>query len=849
MATRKPRSYRLRYSTKSLLILGLATSGLLQSVLPVLANGTQAGETISNTATATYADPNDPSTPINTTSNTVTVTVAEIAGITVTQSGSEFKTDADSNNKVTAGDDVYLSYTITNVGNDATQFRVPNLAKTSGPASVSGPLEVSYDGGTTWTAIAGSELITSSKAPGESILVRVPVRVTAGAASGDLISVQLGDTPGNAQNQLRNPNGGDVYTVDNPNGTAGEIDGAPANGVREASAAQSVTVDSSLKTYSLATVLKVRSGYSDNATPALLTDDTLTYNLSLRVENNDPTGQGITPAPLSGSQLTLAAGQVITSPTDNFVLVADAIPANTNFAALGTVPPGWTAVYTTSPVTVDANAAAWSEQLPAGGAAAVTRVGFVYNTTRRGAIAVGEVVTGFTMTLAVEPGFVGNSLTVANMAQAFGQSPNGAPVYDESGDQSPSNFGDGTSPGALPPGTTDSDGNGLPDPNSALDPAGVDDGFINNPATPETGIDPSNNNTGDQNDPNGPSPGGEANIYVIQQPLPANLSNGPEAAPEATGPDGTDETDFTNQSALVPPGTVPGATLDPSPVGFTNTVKNTGTTAGTLSLVPQAPTNPTDLPAGTTVTLTTGADSATYSWNGTSFTLNPGNTPIQVTNVQPGAIVNYGTEVNLPPGTRLSTDGVGADPKDPSAAPIGGFPVSILAGIDTNGDNAPDATNVTIDRVYTGYLRLSKESRILKGTGPDVLPADAAFSIAPKSPSTGNLIEYRITYTNITEPQSGVGNVVLDAGDIVITESGDSGNNNWALDNDANTVIDTSNITGSARDTQSGNITFAPAGDQTGTTPATDVTKYVNTVPGELGPQESGQFSFQRKLN
>jgi hypothetical protein len=49
-------------------------------VLPALSAGTAAGTNISNTATATYNDPNNPGTTLDAQSNTVTVTVAEVAG-------------------------------------------------------------------------------------------------------------------------------------------------------------------------------------------------------------------------------------------------------------------------------------------------------------------------------------------------------------------------------------------------------------------------------------------------------------------------------------------------------------------------------------------------------------------------------------------------------------------------------------------------------------------------------------------------------------------------------------------------------------------------------------------------
>ncbi|OKH14451.1 hypothetical protein NIES592_10370 [Fischerella major NIES-592] len=821
-----PRLYR------SLVITALLANGIFQFVAPVLAEGTTAGQSISNTATATYEDPNNPGTTINTTSNTVTVTVAEVAGITVTASGI---TDNTSGTPVAVGDILYYNYTVTNVGNDPTKFRVPNLARVTGPATA-GNLEYSTDGGTTWTPISGSEYVTDSIPVDGSILVRVPVTVQPGAQTNDVITVTLGDTPGDGQNQLRDPNGGDVYTVDNADGSAtGEVAGTPVNGVREASATQKATVNSSLKNYALATILKTRSNY-DNANTPVITDDTLSYVLSLRVELNDPTGNNITPVPLVGT--------TINGLTGSRILVSDAIPNGTELAAVPTPPPGWQVVYTTDPISINANDATWQPLTSATNLSTVTRVGFVNDPAVITSIAPGQTVSGFSIDVKVKSTAT-SPLTVNNIAQLFGQTSGGTTlVYDESGDQSPSNY-DGQT---IPPGSTDTNNDGVPDTNPA-----VTDGYIND-ATDlgNTGTDSGNNNSGS-------GAGGEANTFTVQTPLASDVLNGPERTPDAIGPTSNND-DFTNKSSFVPPNQAPGSTLDPSSVAFTNTVRNSGTDPNNISLVPTPPANPADLPVGTLVTITYGAESKSYVWDGDEFLYDADRNPsttndqspidatseyITISNVAPGTNVNYGVEVNLPANTPLSTD---IDK---------GFPVPVTAFVD---DATPglgsEPQNTTIDRVYTGFLKLVKESRVLPGTGPAVQGNDGTFSSDPKKPAPGNIIEYRITYKNISEAQAGTGNILLRADKVVITEDGTTGGNNWALDNDSDGKIDTSNIVGSAKDSGAATINFYngnPATnssiDQTGTTVNTDVTKYVDTVTGNVAPGESRTFTFQRKVN
>ncbi|MCX5984841.1 MAG: hypothetical protein NTY89_24245 [Nostocales cyanobacterium LacPavin_0920_SED1_MAG_38_18] len=867
-STRKSSTRRKSQLFRSLIATAFIANGFFPFVAPALADGTKAGQVISNTATATYEDPNKPGTTINATSNTVTVTVAEVAGITVTNTG--VPTDNTPADEIKVGDTLTYTFTIKNVGNDPTKFRIPNLATTTGPGVVDGNLK--YNDGTGYKEISSGdgEFITNSIPVGGTILVQVPVKVQAGANTGDIITVQLGDTPGNAQNVLRVNNGGDVYTVDNTNGGAtDEIAGAPINGTREASAKQQSVIGSLTKNLALATLLKTRKDYDNNNTSNVITDDKITYKLSLRVESNDVTGLGITPNPLAG----YTGISVDSDITKNYILVSDVIPAGTVLAEPPTAPTGWSAVYSTDEAGLaKPNDVKWTRfnttpPSPIGG---VKRVGFVKETTAvtSSYIPVGTTVEGFSIKLGVAtPATPTSSLTISNIAQVVGQTPgtNELPVYDESGDQNPSNYNGVL--GNMKPGV-DASADGILPKDAATVITGIKNGVADSATQ---GVDASNDNTG-------VGDGGEDNVFVITAITAGSASvlNGPLNAPSAIGPDGTTATDFTNKSSFIPAGTSPGSKIDPQAVAFSNTVKNNGTTVGNVTLEPTALANKLDLPDETTVTITYNGLSAVYTYdqaNGT-FDIATGGTPVTIPDVAVGASVGYGVEVNLPTGTKLSTDTL-TDYTDDTEW---GYPVPITATIGS-GLDAPK--NVTIDRVYTGFLQLVKFSRILQGTsdqevgtgqdnfestpkyvnaGVDIDP-NSTVNDVPRTPLPGNIIEYQIRYKNISDLQAGVGNVTLKAGNIVITEDGalsetppntipTDGKNNWALDNDDDTIIDTSNVTNpQAYDSNSGTIQFFPSVNQSGTTAATDVTKYVNTVNQIINPQGSGRFTFQRKVN
>ena len=844
--TRRPLTGRQSQLFRSLIATAFIANGFFPFVAPALAEGTRAGQTISNTATATYNDPNNPGTILNTTSNPVVVTVAEVAGITISNLGVVDSTPADN---IKIGDTLTYTFALKNVGNDPTRFRIPNLATTTGPV-VAGNLSYSTNGGTNYVVISG-DIITSSIPVGGTVLVQVPVTVQAGANANDPITVELGETPNNNQNVARINNGGDVYTVDNPDAPTivDEIAGVPINGTREASNTQTSTVGSNINNLALATLLKTSTS-SNNNTPNIITDDTITYNLSLRVEGSDVTGLGITPKALTG----YTGISVNNDTTKNYILVSDVIPAGTVLSAAPTAPPGWTAVYSTAPVAgvkpTDASAA-WTTTAPA--FTTVTRVGFVRDTTATSDIPAGTTVTGFAIPLAIPVGTAATTLTINNIAQLVGQTPGtgGLPVYDESGDQNPSNYS-GTA-GNMTPGAAST--NGILPTDAAAVLANIIDG-VADPAS--QGVDTNNDNTGT-------GPGGEDNQLTITTTTPvAGVLNGPLNAAGATGPDGTTNTDFTNKSSLIPAGTNPGSTIDPAPVPFSNTVQNTSGAPNDVTLAPAVPANPLDLPTGTKVTITYNSASAVYTYDQAgsgSFTIAPGGTPISILNVATGATVNYGVEVDLPAGTKLSTDTL----PDYTGDTEWGYPVPITATIG-------NATNITIDRVYTGFLQLLKFSKILKGTGPDVIGNQGNFNSTPaytntgividpdpatgdeaRTPSPGNIIQYEIRYKNISTSQgTGTGNVILQAQNVVITEQGDlsttagDGKNNWAKDNDNDGIIDTSNVIGTATAITT---TFTPNGDISGATPATDVTKYVNSPTTSIAPQTSGTFTFQRKLN
>jgi hypothetical protein len=865
----------MKYS-RSLVATLLMSGGLLQLAPAVLADGTTAGREIDNTATATYSDGTNT---VNATSNTVKVVVAEVAGIDVTAGIVTNKTTPGAG--INQGNEAYYNFNITNTGNNPTQIHIPGNPDIAGDGTLTKveylPIGANPVSGWVNVPAAGLDTPVGSEIPvGGVIQVRVTVTVTGTSGA---IAVSLGNTPGpNRSNQPFNTtaNTNEVYTVG----------GNPANGPREASATKSENIGAIAKNNAFATVFLTRTGTTTNNTPTVATDDTISYALALKVGNNTTTDTSITAAPLVGTPIKLS------NTTSGFadstrILISTVIPAGTNLSAVAAAPPGWIKVYSITAKTDNTSTAEWTTQAPttttlptAPTYAAdlqaqfdlVNRVGFINDTSVASTVPISATpIGGFGFTVkknaigVTGTGTAGSPVAyvVDSMAQLFGSTPGstaavttggvittpasfGYVVYDESGDQISNNS----------------------ETVATLNTINATTGG----AAASYDIDPgSNTGSGDF---------GEIDRYNYSYTTPAafSLLNGPIGEPTAEGPIApgsttlNNEFDFTNKSSKVPANTLPGTAIDPDSVGFSNTVQNTGGSSAVIKLLPEKLAIGEQLPNGTTVRIHTAGDtqSVTYTVTAGGFTTTSA-IPVQFT-LANGEQANYLVEVDLPATSKLSTD----DKSLIDTTPVGGYAVVINAfsssGSTVTGTNALGtavsttagevvATNKTIDRVYTGFIKLTKEVRILQGEADaPVVTSGTQFAnaAATKKPAKGNHIEYRVTYKNISELLVGAKNVVLNAGGLVITENGTTGGNTWAIDFNGDSKLDTSNVVGSAADSipgsasidlYSGTAGTVTSTDISGTTAATDVTSYVDTVTTSVTPGVSRSFSFKRRMN
>ncbi|MDQ6651481.1 MAG: hypothetical protein M3Y84_01925 [Acidobacteriota bacterium] len=263
-----------------------------------------------------------------------------------------------------------------------------------------------------------------------------------------------------------------------------------------------------------------------------------------------------------------------------------------------------------------------------------------------------------------------------------------------------------------------------------------------------------------------------------------SVLNGPQGQPGAVGPTDNND-DYTNKSVSVgisgvPPGGV--TTAASGAISFANTLQNTGNANDSFTLTVMS------FPAGATVVV----QGVTVISNGVAT----GN-PVPPLAIAYAGSSNYTVAITLPAGKTVLT----------------GYDTVIRA---TSG-NTNSSRNDTIDRVYTGFVRLDKVATVANGTG-----VGSATDAVP-----GAVITFAITYTNVSS-SGGTNNVTLTATNIVITENGSAAPNNWATY--------TNHVVG-ASDSLGGAIT----GDSVGSTVLTD------TI-ASLAAGQSGVFTFKRQI-
>ncbi|MCA1594467.1 MAG: hypothetical protein LC754_17940 [Acidobacteria bacterium] len=272
-----------------------------------------------------------------------------------------------------------------------------------------------------------------------------------------------------------------------------------------------------------------------------------------------------------------------------------------------------------------------------------------------------------------------------------------------------------------------------------------------------------------------------------------NVLVGPLGQPGAVGPTNNND-DYTNKtvSAAAIAGVAPtGSTIAASTVDFSNTLQNTGNANDTYTLT--APT----VPAGFTVQISTDG--------GTTFTTVSGGGSTTLA-VAFGASANFIVRVTAPAGNVVLT----------------GYDTVIRA----RSGNTNTNTNDTIDRLYTGFLRLNKTFTVINGTG-----VGAATDAVP-----GADIEYTINYSNVSS-SGGTNCVTLTASSIVISEDGNAAPNNWA-------ATTTQVLAPAPSDSTTGVIT-----DGTTSGAVTATTTFLKDSVPSLAPGASGNFKFRRKIN
>lgn len=661
---------------------------------------TAGGTNIENQASATYSDGNGNS--YSTVSNTVTVTVANVSGLTITP-------DAGSRASVVAGQTgVLYSFRVTNTGNfsDQVRFLASGASiQVTGSGTVTravidnGTSAGSIDASDTNVFTNSSDVLSASIARNGYIDVLVEVSVSSSATTGSTVNVQLGDAA----------TGSPSYdNVAIPTGTAASaheirtVSSSSVNGLREARGDMSATVENDAQ---------LRLSVTYPAGPVALGSD-ITYGWQL-CNTGSRTAGSIT--------LGSATGVYIVAP----------IPVGTALASGQTFPSG--TLYTTSPLTTAPSAATWTTTAP-GTLSTVTRVAF--NVGSSLAASACTTAGSFNMVVTITTNDATND--IYEIGDAFAQNTIGSEITDQSGDTA-SNTGDGNA--SFNEGAGSADGNGVQ--------------------------------------------------VVTLLTRTGSVLIGPSGSPTAVGPSSNND-DYTNRSVNTGiAGVVYGSNTTASgQVVFTNTVRNSGNANDTFVISRQS------APAGFTVEVCliqilancTNSDYTPVTTNTLNLAINYNST------------ANIHVRVTAPSGQLV----------------MSAYPVVIRA----TSTLTSSAYNETIDRLYTGALRMVKSATVINGTG-----VGGATDAVP-----GAVIEYTIAYENLTA-SGGTGNGGFTISNLVITENGNSLPNNWGTT--------TTHVAGAASDTSAGSTI---SGDTAGSSVLSV------TVP-TLAPGASGTFKFRRTIN
>lgn len=660
-----------------------------------LAQQTAGGTAIENQASATYSDGSGNN--YSTVSNTVTVTVANVSGLTITP-------DAGTRTSVVPGQQgARFALRVTNTGNFADQVRFlanGQSIQLTGPGTVSAAV-IDVDGSGTINAgdtdifANGADVLSALINQNGFIDVIVAVNINANAAAASTINVQLGDAATGSpsfDNQVSDGSAREVRTV-----STGSV-----NGLREARGNVSATVDSDAQ---------LRLNLTAPTGPVSLGSN---INYTWEVCNT-----GLRPA-VSTTLVNAPSG------SNSGVFIIAPVPVGTTLASSQTFPAG--TLYSTSALSVSPLTAIYTTTAPSD-LSTVRRVAFNVGASLANGVCAPAIQMAVTITT------TDATLDIFEIGDAFANNSVGSVITDQSGD------------------TVSGAGDGNADFNEGSQPGNVDGNGIQ---------------------------------QVTTLSRSGSVLIGPLNSPNAVGPNSNND-DYTNRSVTTGIAGVAfgGTTTAPGTVIFSNTILNNGNANDTYVIT--APVVPT----GFVVEV---------SLDGTNYTrLAPGNGTLSVP-VAFGSTQTVLVRVTAPAGLQVLE--------------AAGFPMTIRA----TSTNTPGTFNETIDRLYTGVLRMDKTAVVTNGTGVGG-PTDAV---------PGAVIEYIIKYSNITST-GGTGNSGLTISNVVITENGNAAPNNWGTR--------TTEVVGSASD---------PNGTITGDTPGSTVlTDTISTI----APGGSGTFKFRRVIN